>query len=122
MADRWGRPMAFLLIAAAAMVAALSGCQSAPSTASHRGPAPVQAERGRAVAQSQCGACHALDMASASPRAAAPPFRDLRIRFNTVTWEREMARIATGDHFEMPPQRVDASDASDLHAFLQTLR
>jgi mono/diheme cytochrome c family protein len=78
--------------------------------------------RGEAIAQLRCAPCHAVGASDRSPRSAAPPFRRLRMRFNEIAWERALRQIAEGGHDEMPPVAIDPSEASDLHAYVGSLR
>lgn len=101
--------------------ALLAGCAT-------QGPAPdgaavpvAAAERGAAFAARECSRCHALGQVGDSPRAGAPPFRDIRIRYNEITFQRRMAEIAEGGHFEMPPLTIDAADARDVSAYIESL-
>ncbi|HTI66313.1 MAG TPA: cytochrome c [Caulobacteraceae bacterium] len=80
------------------------------------------AARGAVIARTRCSGCHAIDLASDSPRASAPPFRVLRIRFNEITWERTTRAISEGGHDEMPPVPIDELDARDLRTFINSLK
>ena len=99
-----------------------AGCTttSAPPTAARQ--ATLQATQGRDVAAFRCAACHSIDGAAASPRANAPPFPALSVRFNGISWERAMKQIAEGGHDEMPPVRLDDKDIRDVRAFIESLR
>lgn len=77
-------------------------------------PAAADVRRdGRAIAEAQCGACHAPGPEGASARADAPPLRTLfgHYRADTLT-EEFVAGIKVGHPdmplFDMNPQGVDA--------------
>lgn len=114
------RPALRLFLCAAGF-AGLTACAAGPPPGSSE-TVPSQAQSGLAAAQTWCASCHAIDLVSQSPRMAAPPFRDLRVRFNQITWERTMAQIAAGGHDEMPPVAVSDIDIRDLKVFIDTLR
>jgi len=46
----------------------------------------------------------------------------MRLRFNTITWERVMVEIERGEHGDMPRLAVDPADVRDLRAYIETLR
>jgi len=99
----------------------LAGCVT-PDATSLEAAAPSGAvERGRLFAARECAGCHALGPVGDSPRAAAPPFRDVRIRYNEISFQRRMAEIAEGGHYEMPPLRVEPADAGDVSAYIESL-
>jgi mono/diheme cytochrome c family protein len=100
----------------------LGGC------AAHGAPPPTEAismsgpTRGSLVAERACASCHAVAIAGDSRNPSAPPFRDIRIRYNTISLERELARIAKKGHFEMPPTAIAETDIPEIVAYIETLR
>jgi mono/diheme cytochrome c family protein len=90
---------------------------AAPATA----PLSAQAEAGGRLATMRCAACHAVGPAGASPNLSATPFRDIRLRYSTLSLERELVKISKQGHFEMRPTQIDATQASDLAAYIETL-
>lgn len=88
-------------------------------------PAPATADpalqRGAWIAARDCGTCHAFGLNDASPNPNAPPFRDLRLRFNPIALERRLHPMPATGHFEMPPQTLSAADVPDLVAYIQSL-
>lgn len=71
-------------------------------------------EQGRQLVETNCGKCHAVGAADASPHPEAPPFRDLSDSFPMDALEEAFAdgRIYSG-HPDMPefiatPDQVDA--------------
>lgn len=111
------------VMCAAGLLVLLAGCASVLDTRPTASRFPMTAEgRGRQIAEYRCAGCHSIDLVTASPRAAAPPFRQLRIRFNALTWERTVAQIGKGGHDEMPPVKLDIDEVRNLEAYIETLR
>jgi len=79
------------------------------------------AERGARVAARECSGCHAVDLQGASPKPAAPPFRDVRRRYNEISLGREFEAISQVGHYEMPPKPISKADSEDLIAFIESL-
>ena len=82
------------------------------------GPALAQpdARRGFSLAREHCAQCHAIDNASESPLAAAPPFRDLHLEYAVSDLQRPLTQ---GPHTTF---RFEASQIQALMAYLKTLR
>jgi mono/diheme cytochrome c family protein len=114
-------PDAMKFSVALALAFAVGGCASMGDEPVQTGPSEF-AKRGAEIALMRCAGCHAISLTATSPRSNAPPFRELRIRFNEITWERTMRAIAEGGHDEMPPVFVDDIDARDLRAYIESLR
>lgn len=103
-----------------ALVGFLGGCAAqgaAPPAGTVAGP-----NRGVMVAERACASCHAVGMVGASHNPSAPPFRDIRIRYNTISLERELARIAKEGHFEMRQTAIAESDIPEIVAYIETLQ
>ena len=110
-----------LFLAFALSAASLGGCASnSGPTDEARAPATA-AEFGRDLAERECSRCHALGLAGESPRMDAPPFRDMRIRYNQLSFQRRMQEIAEGGHSAMPPLRIETSDARNVAAYIESL-
>jgi cytochrome c len=81
------------------------------------GPALAQPDtrRGLSLAREHCAQCHAIDNASESPLAAAPPFRDLHLKYAVSDLQRPLTQ---GPHtkFRFEPSQIEA-----LMAYLKTL-
>lgn len=104
-----------------AMVAAIAGCAT-PSESPSGQPAPFTAiERGQALAERRCGGCHAVGPIGESAQTMAPPFRDLGLRYNAISFERRMAGQTSRGHHEMPPLRLERSEVRDLAAYIDSL-
>lgn len=98
------------LLATALLAASASRAASLPAT-----------EPGARIAEQDCSTCHAVGLHGASRNGAAPPFRDLRLRYNTLSLERELARISTQGHLDMRPHPISDSDIASLAAYIQSL-
>jgi cytochrome c len=81
------------------------------------GPALAQPDvrRGLSLARAHCAQCHAIDSTSDSPLAAAPPFRELHLKYAVSDLQRPLTQ---GPHtiFRFEPSQVEA-----LMAYLKTL-
>jgi mono/diheme cytochrome c family protein len=71
--------------------------------------------RGLSLAREHCAPCHAIDNTSESPRAAAPPFRELRLKYAISDLQRPLTQ---GPHtrFQFEPSQIES-----LMAYLKTL-
>lgn len=74
-----------------------------------------------ARAARRCAACHAVGGETRSPNAGAPTFREIRLRYNALSLERELARIAEHGHFDMKPMSIQPSEAEALAAYIESL-
>ena len=99
--------------ASKAMLAAVTAVLIA-GLAPARAQTDAEIDAGRELVEVNCGKCHAVGPADASPHDAAPPFRDLSERFPMDALEEAFAdgRIYS-DHPDMPefiatPEQVDA--------------
>jgi mono/diheme cytochrome c family protein len=81
----------------------------------------VAADRGYRVAARECSACHAISREGESPRPSAPPFRDIRRRYNEISLSREFEAIGEVGHYEMPAKPISKSDGEDLIAYIESL-
>ncbi|MEQ7154240.1 c-type cytochrome [Brevundimonas aurifodinae] len=80
------------------------------------------ASRGRAIALLGCASCHAIDPAGDSPRAIAPPFREIVQRRGSDDLARAFEQGLVTTHPAMPPYVFRANEIHDLTAYLDTLR
>jgi len=98
-----------------------SAILAAAATAACASPPPgPSAERGRALAQKVCAACHALEPGQASPRPPAPPFPTFAGRFTELTLHRRLTEIAETGHTEMPALAVHSDEVDDLVSYLNS--
>lgn len=110
-----------LMLCALAATAALAGCTSTGSGAPDL-QTSLAASRGRMIAEQWCAGCHAIDAAAESTVRATPSFRQMRLRFNALNWDKALMEIADGRHAEMPPIMLNTREIDDLRAYIETLR
>lgn len=112
-----GNPMRRLTMLAA--MALLSACASTPGAPEKPGFNPA-ADRGLALAERRCAGCHmvGLDETSATD---GPRFRDLRMRYNSISLAKRFAEVSQHGTGEMPPVAFTASEADDLIAYFDSL-
>ena len=91
-------------------------------TGASRAAAPQSAAvvHGGQIAQ-RCAACHAVGAEGPSRNNGAPPFRNLRLRYNPLGLEQALKRVAKFGHYEMRPQQLSDSDMGDLAAYIATM-
>lgn len=77
--------------------------------------------QGRQLASTHCAACHAIDLDDTSPRADAPPLRDLFRRYANDDLRRAVEQGIHVGHADMPVFRLGARDAQALAAYLWEL-
>lgn len=94
--------------------AAISGCASGSDDA-------AAAAHGEAMAEQFCANCHAMGLAAASNYPGAPAFRDMRIDYNAIGYQRRMAQWHL-DRVTMPPADVSLADMQDIGAYVRSLR
>jgi len=78
-------------------------------------------QRGQALAEANCGRCHATDRASESPIKEAPPFRTLHQRYPVETLGEALAEGIYTGHAEMPAFELTPDQIHDFLVFLKTL-
>jgi mono/diheme cytochrome c family protein len=106
--------------AASAAIGALAGVAllTAPiATAQKRTPV----ERGRAIAEAKCAGCHAVAGTGRSPRAEAPPLRELPTRYPVEHLAEAFAEGIVVGHPDMPQFTFDPPDIDALLSYLQSL-
>jgi cytochrome c len=79
-------------------------------------------EAGRLIAQRECGSCHAIGPGFASPLADAPPFPDLRRRYNGQQFANLLPRRLDEAHPRMPRVQLDPDEGVNLAAYWDTIR
>ena len=82
---------------------------------------PGDVVAGHALAQKHCGACHALDKTSKSPKPEAPPFRTLHERYPVEGLEEALAEGMVTLHPDMPEITFAPDDIDDFIAYLKSL-
>lgn len=105
-----------IVLASALASEVLVGGASAPSE-----PDSTVAARGEAVAERACAACHGMGLEGRSSFPNAPAFRDMRIDYNAISYERRMAQLHAG-RVGMPPATVSLAEVADIVAYVRRLR
>ena len=107
-------------VLAIAVAAGLAGCTASPPQA----PTEAQAQiaDGRAIAQRECATCHALDQSTTSPRADAPPMRDLLARYDREALANDLIEGIKLGHQDMPQFDFNVIGADALIAYLRSIQ
>jgi mono/diheme cytochrome c family protein len=113
------RPMRSLLAGAAS--ALLVACAPQKTSATN-GDAVALIDDGRAIAEEQCGRCHAPGTEGASPRADAPPFRTILSRYRADTLTEELISGIKLGHPDMPLFELNPQGVDDLVAYLKSIQ
>jgi mono/diheme cytochrome c family protein len=79
-------------------------------------------KRGEALLQRDCGRCHAIGKAGASPHKEAPPFRTLGQRYPIEQLEESLGEGIMSGHPDMPEFSYDADDVSAIIAYLNSIQ
>jgi cytochrome c len=97
-----------LLVAASVKLAADVGPMSRPA-------------EGRAIAERNCGGCHAVGKRGASPRTDAPPLRTLQSRYPIEDLEEALAEGISVGHPDMPIVEFTPQQIADFQVYLRSL-
>ncbi len=107
------------ILAGLVMSTLLANCAASPLV-----PVTVEfsaaANRGLALAQQRCSGCHTVGL-DETAATEGPRFRDLQMRYNSLSLEKRFQEIARHGTGEMPPVSFSRSDADDLIAYFETL-
>jgi cytochrome c len=116
------------IFAAIAAVCVLAACAApAPTAAPPASAASADADRqaliadGRAIAEAQCSACHAVGEYGDSPNAQAPTFRTVLSRYRADVLEEELIQGIRVSH-PMPEFQFNPQGADALIAYLQSIQ
>jgi cytochrome c len=80
-----------------------------------------RAQRGLALARTNCTKCHAIGKVGDSPMREAPPFRTLHKRYPVEDLAEALAEGISTGHPSMPEWRFDPGQIGDLIEYLKTL-
>ncbi|NLH81147.1 MAG: cytochrome c [Phyllobacteriaceae bacterium] len=88
---------------------------------------PARAEdaavtEGRRIAHGACSPCHAVGPTGASPRAEAPPFRDLGHKYPVENLEEALAEGVVVGHPGMPEVKMNEREIAAFVAWLKTVQ
>ena len=78
-------------------------------------------QRGSTFLRANCAQCHAIDKASESPLAIAPPFRTLHLKYPIEDLRRPLSEGIIANHPSMPQFRLEPDQVADVLAYLSTL-
>jgi mono/diheme cytochrome c family protein len=78
--------------------------------------------RGRALAQVNCGRCHAIEATGDSPFKDAPPFRGIRESYTQDELEDAFNEGVAVTHPAMPEWSMTPDQARQLAAFILSLK
>ena len=78
-------------------------------------------ERGRALAQSRCGICHAIGQTGESPHRISIPFRNLYQRYPVGMLVRARRTGVVAGHDEMPMYTFSRADIDALLTYIDSL-
>ncbi|XSG82262.1 MAG: c-type cytochrome [Methyloligella sp. ZOD6] len=84
-------------------------------------PAEDPVERGRAIAEANCGRCHAIGTTGDSPEPKAPPFRELHKLYPVESLAESLAEGIVTGHPEMPAFELTGAQVNALISYLKTL-
>lgn len=105
-----------------AVCAALFALAALPAQAESAAPATLM--RGKAIAQANCGKCHAIGPSGASPNPKSPPFRTLSHKYPLSDLEEALAEGIVVGHegAEMPQFRLSTGQIEALLAYLGSIQ
>jgi mono/diheme cytochrome c family protein len=118
---REDEPMKRKLASAVLALLALAACNAQPARPVAQAADPLVAD-GRAIAERECAGCHALDQSATSPRAGAPPMREMLARYQADALANDLITGIRVGHQDMPEFDFDVRTADALIAYLQSLR
>jgi tetratricopeptide (TPR) repeat protein len=81
----------------------------------------ARVQRGRALVETNCSQCHALGTSGASPNPDAPPFRDLRKRYQMLSLRAPITRGIATPHDTMPSFRPTGEELDAIVAYINNL-
>lgn len=106
-----------LVCLALSVLLLVAGAQAAPADAQ-------LLKRGRAIAQKNCGGCHAIGARGESANPKSPPFRHLARKYPLHNLEESLGEGIVVGHEgeEMPEFRLNASQIEALLAYLGSIQ
>lgn len=107
----------FIAVVVPALVWAAVSVGAAPAFAAG------SVQRGKIIAETNCGGCHALGTTGDSPNPKSPPFRTLSKKFKLENLEESLAEGITVGHqgMEMPEFQFDPPQIDDFIAYLKSV-
>ncbi len=83
---------------------------------------PDSEARGRALVEKNCGMCHAVGKAGASPFGPAPPFRDLNQRYKIEDLAEALAEGLLTGHPAMPEFHFAPAEVNDIIRYMKSIQ
>lgn len=109
------------LLAASLIAACVVFASGAARSAPPAGKESEAALRGERLALRACASCHGVGLTGESSWEGAPPFRNMRIDYNAISYARRMEQLHQG-HVRMPPSEISLDDVRDIRAYARSLR
>lgn len=82
----------------------------------------AQLERGEALVERNCAACHAVGVKGDSPDPAAPPFRELHRRYSIDNLAEALSEGMLTGHPAMPEFEFPPNDVRAIIAYLKSIQ
>jgi cytochrome c len=87
------------------------------------GPVTAQPEDpGHRLVQRSCAQCHAIDREGESRNRAAPPFRDLFMRYSQDTLDKALREGLLAQHPAMPQFRFAPAEVDQIIRYLKAIQ
>lgn len=100
-------------------IVALVGLLALGAAASAQTP---EISRGQTLVERHCGGCHAVGRADASPEPAAPPLRELNLRYEPEMLGEALAEGILTGHPMMPEFRFPPDDVRAIIEYLNSIQ
>jgi mono/diheme cytochrome c family protein len=110
------RPVILSICLAMTLTACADAGRSAPALAT----ADPLVQRGLAIAQRRCASCHDIGVGKPPAITAAPPFRTVRLRYNSLSLQRRLSVIGEEGHYDMPRLSLQPTEIEDLARYLES--
>lgn len=108
-----------------ARIVVVAGCAALAASCAEEGAAPLApspVQHGRTIAQRDCSTCHAIRELGSSPRADAPPLREVLDRYSPARIEQSFREGMIVGHRDMPLFEFSQDEVDALIAYLQDIR
>lgn len=79
-------------------------------------------DEGQAIAEVNCGECHAVGLVDTSPHEQAPAFRTLSQNYPVTDLEEALAEGIVSGHPDMPEFTFEPEDVAALIAYLESVQ
>jgi mono/diheme cytochrome c family protein len=103
-------------------VLALAACSEQKTSKPQEPKLDPVAEDGRAIAEAQCGRCHATGPSGGSPNPKSPPFRVILSRYKENVLSEELREGIRIGHPDMPEIQLEPQGVDALIAYLKSIQ